>query len=117
CFDTLGVGEAARTMAVFIDHLRMMDAMTAEELVHIDLGEAFRKRFKNPYAVVHRGDLHGVLLRACRAHSEIELKVSSEVVGYTQDDRGVTAKTAAGETHAGAALVGADGLWSSVRRQ
>ena len=31
------------------------------EITHIDLGEAFRARFGNPYAVVHRGDLHGVL--------------------------------------------------------
>jgi 2-polyprenyl-6-methoxyphenol hydroxylase-like FAD-dependent oxidoreductase len=32
----------------------------------------------NPYAVVHRGDLHGVLLKACRDHEQIELRVSSE---------------------------------------
>jgi hypothetical protein len=31
------------------------------EITHIDLGEKFRARFGNPYAVVHRGDLHGVL--------------------------------------------------------
>src|ERR1700722_3889936 len=61
CFDYLGVGEAARGMAVFIDKLRLMDAISGEEITHIDLGERFRERFKNPYAVVHRGDLHGVL--------------------------------------------------------
>ncbi|HEX9212680.1 MAG TPA: FAD-dependent oxidoreductase, partial [Bradyrhizobium sp.] len=65
-FDYLGVGEAARAMAVYIDALRLMDALTAEEIMHIDLGEPFRARFKNPYAVVHRGDLHGVFVRACR---------------------------------------------------
>ena len=37
-----------------------MDALTAEEITHVDLGEVFRTRFGNPYAVVHRGDLHGV---------------------------------------------------------
>src|SRR5262245_30267217 len=61
-FDYLGVGEAARAMAVYIDALRLMDALTAEEITHVDLGEAFRARFRNPYAVVHRGDLHGVFL-------------------------------------------------------
>src|SRR6202012_2410919 len=30
-FDYLGVGEAARNMAVYIDQLRLMDAMSAEE--------------------------------------------------------------------------------------
>src|SRR6187401_3031862 len=56
-FDYLGVGEAARAMAVYIDQLRLMDALTAEEIAHVDLREAFRARFGNPYAVVHRGDL------------------------------------------------------------
>ena len=116
-FDYLGVGEAARSMAVYIDKLRLMDALTSEEIMHIDLGEAFRKRFRNPYAVVHRGDLHGVFLRACRANPLIELKVSSEVVSYTQDGGGVTATLANGERHTGAALIGADGLWSNVRKQ
>ena len=45
-----------------------MDALTAEEIMHVDLGNAFRSRFKNPYAVVHRGDLHGVFLKACRSN-------------------------------------------------
>ena len=49
---------------VYIDQLRLMDALTAEEITHVDLREAFRARFGNPYAVVHRGDLHGVFLRA-----------------------------------------------------
>jgi 2-polyprenyl-6-methoxyphenol hydroxylase-like FAD-dependent oxidoreductase len=116
-FDYLGVGEAARGMAVYIDQLRLMDALTADEIVHIDLGETFRARFKNPYAVVHRGDLHGVFLRACREHPKIELRTSSDVVGYEQDGRSVTAKLASGENHTGAALIGADGLWSNVRKQ
>jgi salicylate hydroxylase len=117
CFDALGVGEVARAMAVYIDALRLMDALTAEEIIHIELGEKFRARFKNPYAVVHRGDLHGVFLRACREHPRIGLEVDSEVVGYEQDGRYVTAKVASGATHRGICLVGADGLWSNVRKQ
>jgi 2-polyprenyl-6-methoxyphenol hydroxylase-like FAD-dependent oxidoreductase len=117
CFDALGVGEAARAMAVYIDKLRLMDAISGEEITHIDLGEAFRQRFNNPYAVVHRGDLHGVLLRACRNSERIELRVRSEVIGYDQDGASVTARLASGETVRGSALVGADGLWSNVRKQ
>jgi 2-polyprenyl-6-methoxyphenol hydroxylase-like FAD-dependent oxidoreductase len=117
CFDRLGVGETARRMAVYIDQLRLMDSMADGEICHIDLGEAFRKRYGNPYAVVHRGDLHGVLLSACRAHPLIELRVSSEVAGYDQDGTTVSARLAHGERVTGAALVGADGLWSNVRRQ
>ena len=117
CFDRLGVGEAARAMAVYIDQLRLMDALTADEITHIDLGDAFRTRFRNPYAVVHRGDLHGALLKGCRDHPLIELRVSSDVTGYDQDGTTVTAKLGNGDVVSGAALIGADGLWSNVRRQ
>ncbi|HEY6984268.1 3-hydroxybenzoate 6-monooxygenase [Reyranella sp.] len=117
CFDRLGVGEAARAMAVYIDQLRLMDAMADGEIMHVDLGDAFRTRFGNPYAVVHRGDLHGVLLKACREHPLIELRVSSEITGYDQDGKTVAAKVGTGEPVIGAALIGADGLWSNVRGQ
>lgn len=117
CFDRLGVGEAARGMAVYIDSLRLMDALADGEITHIDLGENFRARFGNPYAVVHRGDLHGVLLKACRDHVLIDLRTSAEVVGYDQDGGSVTARLAGGDTVNGRALIGADGLWSHVRGQ
>ena len=116
-FDYLGVGEAARGMAVYIDQLRLMDALSAEEITHVDLREPFRVRFGNPYAVVHRGDLHGVFLRACQDHDLIELRVSSEVTGYDQDGSAVTARLANGERVTGSLLIGADGLWSNVRKQ
>ena len=116
-FDYLGVGEAARGMAVYIDQLRLMDALTADEITHVDLGEAFRARFRNPYAVVHRGDLHGVFLRACERSDLIELRVSSEVAGYEQDGSSVTARIANGDRVTGSLLIGADGLWSNIRKQ
>ena len=116
-FDYLGIGDTARAMAVFIDQLRLMDAMTGDEIGRIPLDEPFRARFGNPYAVVHRGDLHGVLLRACRDNALIELRTSSEVIGYDQDGAAVTARLADGGRVAGAALIGADGLWSNVRKQ
>lgn len=114
-FDALGVGDAARAMAVYIDSLRLMDAIAGQEICRIPLGEAFRARFKNPYAVVHRGDLHGVFLRACQANPLVTLHTSAEVVDYVQDGSSVTAILADGRRMTGAALIGADGLWSKVR--
>ena len=116
-FDYLGIGDTARSMAVFIDQLRLMDAMSGEEITRIPLDTPFRERFGNPYAVVHRGDLHGVFLRACVAHERIMLRTGSEVLSYDQDGSSVTAHIAGGLSVRGSALIAADGLWSNIRKQ
>ncbi len=116
-FDCLGVGDAARGMAVYIDNLRLMDAVSGDEITRIPLDDAFRRRFRNPYAVIHRGDLHGVFLKACADHDLVELRTSSEVVDYVQDPGAVTAILADGSRVTGRALIGADGLWSNIRRR
>jgi len=116
-FDRLGVGDAARSMAVYVDKLRLMDAISGNEIAQIDLGEPFRKRFRNPYAVIHRGDLHGVFVRACESNPRITLRTGCAVTGYEQDSTTVSVKLFSGEVVTGAALIGADGLWSCIRAQ
>ncbi len=56
--DSLGVGGVARQRAVFTDHITLMDAVNAQEVVHIETGQAFRDHFGGPYAVIHRADIH-----------------------------------------------------------
>ncbi len=56
--DALGVGERARKRAVYTDELIMMDAIDGSEVARMPVGEAFRRRFNNPYAVIHRADIH-----------------------------------------------------------
>ncbi len=116
-FDALGVGAQARALAVHVDALRLMDAVTARDIATIALDEEFRARFGAPYAVVHRGELHGVLLQACRAQPRVTLRTSAMVVGYDQDGAAVRARLADGAALEGAALIGADGLHSRVRAQ
>ena len=116
-FDYLGVGDTARAMAVYIDSLRLMDAMSGSEITRIPLGDDFRAHFGNPYAVIHRGDLHGVFLAACTEHPLVELRTNAEVMDYEQDGRSVTAILADGTRLQGRMLVGADGLWSNVRQK
>ena len=116
-FDALGIGERAQRGAVFVDELVLMDAVGGERITSIPVGEPFRKRFGNPYAVVHRADLHEALLDACKESELVDLRVSSKVERYEQDNNGVRAILASGNKVSGAALVGADGLWSSIRAQ
>lgn len=116
-FDYLGIGEAARRMAVYVDRLRLMDAITGEEITGVPIGEEFRERFGNPYAVVHRAELHSVFLKACESSDLVELHTSSEVVDYEQDATTATAILADGRRVTGSAIVGADGLWSNIRKR
>ena len=114
--DYFGVGAAARAKAVYVDTLRLMDAVDGEEIIHIPLDEPFRERFGNPYAVIHRADLHGVLLDACRERANVDLRVNAEAETYAHEDDGVSVSLANGERVNGAVLIGADGLWSNIRR-
>jgi salicylate hydroxylase len=117
CFDALGIGEQARKVAVYVDYLRLMDGISGEQICAVPLDHEFRAFFGNPYAVVHRADLHRVLLEACEEHPDIVLKVSQNVTGYIQDSDGVSVFIDKAEGPRGLALIGADGLNSVIREQ
>jgi salicylate hydroxylase len=115
--DALGVGKSAKQHALLIERLLMMDAVTGAEVVNVPLDGRFRARFGNPYAVAHRADIHGALLEGCRAQSLIELRNSSRVADFQQASDGVVVVLENGEGIEAAALVGADGVHSAVRRK
>ena len=54
-------------------------------ITHIELGKRLRGRFGNRYAVIHRGGLHGISLRACRENPLVTLCTGSADAGYEQD--------------------------------
>jgi len=116
-FDYLGIGDEARAQAVYIDALRLMDAQTAEEIAQVPLGEDFRRHMGNPYAVVHRADLHKALLDYCVASPLVELRTSHKTIGYEQDGSSVTLQLEGRDPVTGSALIGAEGLHSPVRAQ
>lgn len=116
-FDALGVGEQARSRAVYTDFMVMHDAIDEYQVGKIPTGEAFRQRFGNPYAVIHRADAHGALLEGVQASGQIEFLTSTRVASVEQDANGVTVHDQHGNTHRGLALIGADGVKSVVRQQ
>ena len=95
----------------------MHDALDETLVGRIPTGEAFRQRFGNPYAVIHRADVHMSLLEGAQESDRIEVLTSTTVQRVDQDDAGVTVHDAKGNTHRGIALIGADGVKSAVRRQ
>jgi 2-polyprenyl-6-methoxyphenol hydroxylase-like FAD-dependent oxidoreductase len=114
--DALGVGERARRRAVFTDELVMMDAVDGGEVARIPVGDAFRRRFDNPYAVIHRADIHQSIYEEVRLAAGIRTRTSSRIVKLDVDDDGVRLVDAAGGIHEGAAVVGCDGVHSAVRQ-
>src|SRR5215831_6166222 len=72
-FDRLGLIEPVLAVADSPVAVLMWDALNGKELVHLPTGASFRARFKYPYIIVHRIDLHNVLLDACRAVTQSSL--------------------------------------------
>ena len=113
--DALGVGEAVRRGSVFTDRLVMMDAVDCGEVASVPVGEAFRARFRNPYAVSHRADLHGAIHEAVKQHPLICFHTSAQVESIDLGGQGVTATTRDGRSFKADAIVGCDGVKSVVR--
>jgi 3-hydroxybenzoate 6-monooxygenase len=114
-FEYLGLTDAMSKVSFFPDGLRMNDVRSGEQVVRVPLGEAVHAAYGFPYGVIYRTDLHRVLLEACRAQSNVTLRTGAKVDSYTQSADGVQLSLAGGEALHGAALVGADGLWSRIR--
>ncbi len=114
-FDALGVGEKARGRAVYTDFMVMHDAVDEYQVGKIPTGEAFIKRFGNPYAVIHRVDVHTSLLEGAQETGKVEFLTSTRAERIEQDAHGVTVFDQHGNAHKGLALIGADGVKSVVR--
>ena len=129
-FDYLGLTEAISQVAYFPPGLGMNDVRTGEKVVRVALGDAARAAYGFPYGVIYRADLHSVFLEACRRQPNLTLRTGARVDSFTQDHAGVQVRLArrelgetgagdkvgaSGEVVEGAALIGADGLWSRIR--
>lgn len=114
-FERLGIVEAVLGQSIVPRACILFDAFTGEEVTRIPGENALRARFGHPYIVVHRVDLHGVLMDACKALPNITLEPLTSVASFEQDGARVTVTTDDGRRIEGAALIGADGLRSVVR--
>jgi len=113
--DRLGLLQSLEPHAVFPDALILADALDNRELTRIALGRKFLERYQYRYFVVHRRDLHGGILEACRKREEITLGASRGLVSFEERGGSVIVRCENGAEYEGAALIGADGLWSPTR--
>ena len=116
--DRIGVTAAVLEKADTPSAVLMIDALSGKEVTRVATGApAFRARFKYPYIIIHRIDLHDVLLDACRRDPRITLVADAMVTRFEESRDGVTVTTEDGRNFAGAFLVGADGIRSRLRAQ
>ena len=116
-FKKLGLRERILQDVAIPTGLEMRDALNGELITRMPLGEDLKRRFGDTYAVIHRADLHNIILDACRAQKNITLETQARVMDF--DDKGgeVVVTMEDGRTIVGAAMIGADGLWSKTRQK
>jgi len=103
-FDQLGVTEAINALATFPESFTLMDALEAKQIMQLPLGQGFRARFGFPYGLMHRADLHQVLLNSCRQHALIQLSTNSKCVTFIDKGDGVDVTLDDGRVVCGASI-------------
>jgi salicylate hydroxylase len=116
----LGLKERLGSRAVVPDSVCIMSARAGGEIFRLPLGEAASSAAGAPYWVVHRADLQAALLEAVNDHPDIELRLGCQFEDVTMPHaKGMTVVQRRGNVRQqdlALALIGADGIWSSVRR-
>jgi salicylate hydroxylase len=112
----LGLADALQPFVGVPEAIVVHDGASGRELARLPLGAWIAQRYGAPYWVAHRGDLHRVLVDAASADPRITLRTGFELTSVAVAHANVSASGAGREAMAGPALIGADGLWSAVRR-
>ena len=115
----LGLTERLKLRAVTPEAVSIMSARAGGELLRMPLGEAASARAGAPYWVVHRADLQSALAGAVADHPDIDLKLGATFEDVAPHAKGLTVVHRSGTIHRSdlaSALIGADGIWSTVRQ-
>jgi len=112
----LGAWEHVEHYAFAPRAIRIFDGMTGRALLTIPLGASFARRFGAPYRVIHRADLLLALFSAVREEGLIGIQTAAQVAEIGGERGSVVTTLLDGDTLRSAAVIGADGIRSTVRR-
>jgi salicylate hydroxylase len=114
----LGLKPHLAARAVVPEAVSIMSARAGGEIARLPLGEAAGQAAGAPYWVIHRADLQAGLLAEVEAHPDIELRLGCQFEDATAHAKGLTVVQRSGDHRRqdiALALIGADGVWSTVR--
>jgi salicylate hydroxylase len=113
---SLGLAERLRPLAVAPEAIQIR-AASGRPIQRIPLGETAERRYGAPYWVIHRADLQAVLVAAIEEMPDITLKLGTRAEDFALHQHGLTVQTRGIQAldEQGIALIGADGVWSSLR--
>jgi salicylate hydroxylase len=114
----LGLKPRLAARAVTADAINIMSARAGGEIARLPLGEAATQRAGAPYWVIHRADLQGALQAAVNDHPDINLRLGCQFEDVASHAKGLSVAQRRGnirQQELALALIGADGIWSSVR--
>ncbi|MGH6814879.1 MAG: FAD-dependent monooxygenase, partial [Hyphomicrobiaceae bacterium] len=111
----LGVLEALRPHAVRPDTLDVFDGGSGALLTRLPLGAWLSARHGADYLTAHRADVHGALIDAVSQNECVALTGAFRVLRFADTAQEVRVCSDAGAEIHGSALIGADGVWSTVR--
>jgi salicylate hydroxylase len=81
----------------------------------LDLGAISVERYGSPHIMMHRGDLHAVLVDAIRGIKPDVVRLGQKCLKLTQDSESVEVLFESGKIANAALVIGADGIHSKVR--
>ncbi|MEV1199743.1 FAD-dependent oxidoreductase [Microbispora rosea] len=112
--DDYGLLDKAKSLGVVPERMVMRDAIDGSELTSLDLRD-LERTYGYPYMVIHRSDLHGLFLEACRT-AGVELLTHQRVTAYAHAEGNATVVTEDGTTWVAPLVIAADGLHSVARK-
>ena len=112
----LGLEQALRAVQVLPPRRQLRHWRTGETWNWFALGSASVERYGTPHILMHRNDLHGILVDAVRKLKSDAIRLGMRCSAVSQRAGAATAQFATGEQVAGAAVIAADGIHSQVRQ-
>ena len=102
-----GLMSAMREQGFMPTKLEVFGTQRGQTLGSLPMGQNFQERYGAPYLTIHRADLHGILLNALQSKGSCDLRLKAH---WTDIHNSLLAEQAS-------ALIGADGINSTVRSQ